>query len=163
MSSCSSCHIGHGWTDDSFDFTAEERVDCLACHDTTGTYTKDPKLAKPNLRKVARSVGATSRASCGACHFKGGGGVAVWVGWMARQARDIPAYVSPHSAEGLVGEHGTVTVDLDPEGEVMVAGERWGARMADDQNLEAGTEIDVSSVQGLVLIVDPGESDTTQQ
>jgi membrane-bound serine protease (ClpP class) len=89
--------------------------------------------------------------------------VAVWFGWIARQARDIPAYVSPHSFEGLVGEHGTVTVDLDPEGEVMVAGERWGALVENEQKLEAGSEIEVSSVQGLVLIVEPGGSDTSQQ
>jgi membrane-bound serine protease (ClpP class) len=88
--------------------------------------------------------------------------VAVWFGWIARQARDIPAYVSPHSFEGLVGEHGTVTVDLDPEGEVMVAGERWGALVENEQKLEAGSEIEVSSVQGLVLIVEPGGSDTSQ-
>ena len=89
--------------------------------------------------------------------------VAVWFGWIARQARDIPAYVSPHSFEGLVGEHGTVTVDLDPEGEVMVAGERWGALVENEQKLESGSEIEVSSVQGLVLIVEPGGSDTSQQ
>jgi len=89
--------------------------------------------------------------------------VAVWFGWIARQARDIPDYVSPHSFEGLVGEHGTVTVDLDPEGEVMVAGERWGALVENEQKLEAGSEIEVSSVQGLVLIVEPGGSDTSQQ
>jgi membrane-bound serine protease (ClpP class) len=87
--------------------------------------------------------------------------VAVWFGWMARRSRNIPVYVSPLSTEGLVGEYGTVTVDLDPEGEVMVAGERWGARMDGDQNLEAGAEIEVSSVDGLILIVAPGGSDTT--
>ena len=78
-----------------------------------------------------------------------------------RRSRNIPGYVSPHSTKGLVGEFGTVTVDLDPEGEVMVAGERWGARMDGDQNLAAGSEIEVSSVEGLLLIVAPGGSDTT--
>jgi len=39
---CTSCHIGFGWHDDSFDFGSEENVDCLSCHDTTGTYKKFP-------------------------------------------------------------------------------------------------------------------------
>src|SRR3990167_9252578 len=37
---CNSCHIGYGWKDDKFDFTVEENVDCLACHDQTGKYSK---------------------------------------------------------------------------------------------------------------------------
>ncbi len=86
------------------------------------------------------------------------GAAAVWFGWMVRRSRNIPVYVSPHSTEGLVGEFGTVTVDLDPEGEVMVSGERWGARIDGDQNLVAGSEIEVSSVDGLLLVVASGGS-----
>ena len=91
---CTSCHIGYGWKDASFDFTSEKNVDCLVCHDTTGTYKKYPAGAghpaykdKPfppkggkkifkavDLNKVAQNVGKTSRATCGACHFYGGGG-----------------------------------------------------------------------------------------
>lgn len=76
---CTACHIGYGWKDNNFDFTAEERVDCLVCHDTTGGYSKPPgKAGYPadfvNLKKVAKNVGKTSRDTCGACHFNGGGG-----------------------------------------------------------------------------------------
>jgi octaheme c-type cytochrome (tetrathionate reductase family) len=90
---CTSCHIGYGWKDNSFDFTAEENVDCLACHDTTGTYRKPSGLAghpvyqemefppgsgnilRPvDLTKVAQKVGKTSRYNCLACHSYGGGG-----------------------------------------------------------------------------------------
>lgn len=87
---CTSCHAGYGWKDDTFDFTSQENVDCLACHDTTGTYKKFPtacghppytekkfgkKVFKPvNLQKVARNVGLTSKRTCGSCHFNGGGG-----------------------------------------------------------------------------------------
>ena len=39
---CTSCHVGYGWSDSNFDFEAEEQVDCLACHDTTGEYVKLP-------------------------------------------------------------------------------------------------------------------------
>jgi hypothetical protein len=68
-------------------------VDCLICHDTTGSYKKIPgqaghpayqemevppgsgKMVKPvDLVKVARKVGKTSRDTCGTCHFFGGGG-----------------------------------------------------------------------------------------
>lgn len=87
---CTSCHVGYGWKDASFDFKAESNVDCLTCHDTTGSYKKFPgfaghplykdteiagKLAKaPDLTKVAQKVGKTSRDTCGACHFYSGGG-----------------------------------------------------------------------------------------
>jgi len=42
---CTSCHVGYGWADDSFDFSSEENVDCMVCHDTTGTYKKFPTAA----------------------------------------------------------------------------------------------------------------------
>ncbi len=90
---CTSCHAGYGWKDASFDFSKAENVDCLSCHDTTGTYKKFPTAAghpvyagetkefpkgKPwppvDLVKVAQSVGAPNRATCGSCHFYGGGG-----------------------------------------------------------------------------------------
>ncbi|MEN8214152.1 MAG: tetrathionate reductase family octaheme c-type cytochrome [Pseudomonadota bacterium] len=90
---CTSCHIGYGWKDDSFDFTSEENVDCLVCHDTTDTYKKFPTAAgHPNyeekvfpkgskkvwkvadLSHVAQHVGKARRENCGACHFYGGGG-----------------------------------------------------------------------------------------
>jgi len=89
---CTSCHVGYGWEDDSFDFTVEENVDCLVCHDTTLTYKKFPSGAghpvygegkefplgtvwEPiDLTYIAQNVGATSRATCGSCHFEGGGG-----------------------------------------------------------------------------------------
>ncbi len=89
---CTSCHAGYGWKDSGFDFTNERSVDCLVCHDTTGTYHKFPTdaghpnyVAKewpkgsgkmvppPDLGHVARHVGRTSRATCGSCHFFGGG------------------------------------------------------------------------------------------
>ena len=37
---CTSCHAGYGWTDRNYDFTNQNNVDCLACHDTTATYKK---------------------------------------------------------------------------------------------------------------------------
>jgi octaheme c-type cytochrome (tetrathionate reductase family) len=76
---CTSCHTGYGWKDKSFDFSKAENVDCLVCHETTGTYKKTPAGAgnpdpKVDLVKVAQSVGKPSRKACGSCHFYGGGG-----------------------------------------------------------------------------------------
>jgi hypothetical protein len=39
---CTSCHVGFGWKDNKFDFTSETNVDCLVCHEQTGTYKKFP-------------------------------------------------------------------------------------------------------------------------
>ncbi|MCW8859172.1 MAG: tetrathionate reductase family octaheme c-type cytochrome [Deltaproteobacteria bacterium] len=79
---CTSCHVGYGWKDSSFDFTDESKVDCLVCHDTTGTYVKTSTGAglpadDVDLLYVARNVGKSSRQNCGSCHFFGGGGDAV--------------------------------------------------------------------------------------
>ncbi len=87
---CTSCHAGYGWRDANFNFNDPTKVDCLVCHDQTGTYQKwptgaghplyEPRKVKgktvmpPDLAKVAQSAGLPRRANCGACHFYGGGG-----------------------------------------------------------------------------------------
>ncbi|MBN2719246.1 MAG: tetrathionate reductase family octaheme c-type cytochrome [Deltaproteobacteria bacterium] len=78
--SCTRCHAGYGWNDDSFDFTDESAVDCLVCHDGTGTYKKGPAgIPGPDvdLTAVARSVAFPKRSNCGLCHNFGGGGMGV--------------------------------------------------------------------------------------
>ncbi len=76
---CNTCHIGYGRMDEGFDLSNPENIDCLVCHDTTGTYRKDPQrggrpAADVDLVAVARQVGRPSRATCGSCHFYSGGG-----------------------------------------------------------------------------------------
>lgn len=112
---CSACHVGYGWSDDSFDFTKEENVDCVVCHDTTGKYKKIPGLSgHPNyksmewpphsgrfreatdLTKIAQSVGKTSRKTCGSCHFYGGGGNAVKHGDLDSSLVDPGHYLDVH-------------------------------------------------------------------
>ena len=63
---CTMCHIGYGWEDENFDFTDETRVDCLVCHDNSGTYLKKFRGAgipdeSVDLLEVARSVGKHDR------------------------------------------------------------------------------------------------------
>ncbi|MBT8450232.1 MAG: tetrathionate reductase family octaheme c-type cytochrome, partial [Gammaproteobacteria bacterium] len=104
IGACSSCHVGYGWKDDSFDFTSEENVDCLVCHDQSGIYDKK-KLREgktSNLAKIAKNVGATSRTSCGSCHFKGGGGKAVKHGDLDPSFDAPDKFVDVHmDADGL--------------------------------------------------------------
>lgn len=84
---CAQCHAGYNWKDDSFDFDNQENIDCLICHESTGTYYKTPTtegspaceamfVDRPPIdwAKVAQSVGTPGRQNCGSCHFFGGGG-----------------------------------------------------------------------------------------
>ncbi len=80
---CARCHAGYGMTDiRTFDFTDKTKIDCLACHDNTGTYNKATSgggvpREDVNLLYVAQNVGKPMRENCGICHFFGGGGDAV--------------------------------------------------------------------------------------
>lgn len=90
---CTSCHAGYGFSDKNFDFNDQTRVDCLVCHEQTGTYKKFPTKAGfptdvdtefegkpfkvPDYNRVAQSVGLPTRKNCGVCHFYGGGGEGV--------------------------------------------------------------------------------------
>ena len=76
---CTRCHIGYGWKDKSFDFNEPKNIDCLVCHDNSGTYQKDKgaagyPAATVNLSYVAQNVGKPKKENCGVCHFWGGGG-----------------------------------------------------------------------------------------
>ena len=79
---CAQCHVGYGPCEthaSGLGCDDPGRIDCLVCHDTTGTYAKDPKRhgmprGDVNLGAVARAVGRAGRGNCGACHFFSGGG-----------------------------------------------------------------------------------------
>ncbi|OFY98186.1 MAG: cytochrome C [Bdellovibrionales bacterium GWC1_52_8] len=78
--SCTQCHAGYGWKDSGFDFTDKNNIDCLVCHDGSGTYAKGKAgMPKPSvdLLAVAKNVASPSRENCGTCHFYGGGGLGV--------------------------------------------------------------------------------------
>jgi octaheme c-type cytochrome (tetrathionate reductase family) len=86
---CSQCHIGYGWGSKNFDFGDPKNIDCLACHDQTGTYKKvqtptatqpvvgGPDMTAEALLKVAQSVGMNGgvppRSTCVFCHARAGG------------------------------------------------------------------------------------------
>ncbi|HPE86981.1 MAG: tetrathionate reductase family octaheme c-type cytochrome [Bacteroidia bacterium] len=77
---CTRCHIGYGYEDQkTFDFKNEFNIDCLVCHDNSGTYRKGSGMAgypdpSVDLGHVARNVGLPSRENCGTCHFHSAGG-----------------------------------------------------------------------------------------
>ncbi|MCP5371246.1 MAG: tetrathionate reductase family octaheme c-type cytochrome [Hyphomicrobiales bacterium] len=127
---CTRCHISFGWVDDAFDFSNAEEIDCLACHETTGTYsfkkmhlrraqcttchvTYDKTrvreaVERPDFSKLALSVGKTSRASCGSCHFNSDGGDGVKHGDLDMSLIDPPRGVDIHmSKDGLKFACGT--------------------------------------------------------
>lgn len=55
--------------------------------------------------------------------------------------------------EGLIGEHGRAVADLAPRGKVFVHGEYWNARA--QQEIAAGSEVEVVAVDGMLLTVRP--------
>jgi len=81
---CAQCHAGYGYDDKNFFASADMTdVDCLVCHDQTGTYAKAPTTAglpadSVDLGAVARSVaengGVPTINNCIDCHAKAGGG-----------------------------------------------------------------------------------------
>jgi octaheme c-type cytochrome (tetrathionate reductase family) len=101
--SCNRCHIGYGYANDSFDFKDSLNVDCLACHDNSGTYAKKPEGAgmpdpSVDLNFVAQHVGKPGRTNCGTCHFFGGGGNNVKHGDLEEALFDPTRDVDVHMA-----------------------------------------------------------------
>jgi octaheme c-type cytochrome (tetrathionate reductase family) len=124
---CTSCHIGIGWKDDSFDFTDASRIDCLVCHDGSGTYKKVPTgagqpVAGLDYQVILASIQRPDRDNCGSCHFYGGGGDAVKHGsldsTMAHPPRSVDVHMGSVETGGLnmqctdchVPERGTHTI-----------------------------------------------------
>ncbi|MCP4300749.1 MAG: tetrathionate reductase family octaheme c-type cytochrome [Gammaproteobacteria bacterium] len=80
---CTQCHAGYDYKDAAYDFSNPDNVDCLVCHDQTGTYAKakttaglpDPGV---DLSLVAQSVAENSGVptidNCIDCHARAGGG-----------------------------------------------------------------------------------------
>ena len=118
---CMACHAGYGWQDEHFDFNKPENVDCLVCHDSTGSYRKLPgdaghpiyerrefpagsgKFVEAiDLQKVAQNVALPSRSNCGSCHFYGAGGDGTKHGDLDSALKNPGRYLDVHmDAKGL--------------------------------------------------------------
>ena len=102
---CTQCHTGYGYADDTFAFNDPKTVDCLVCHDQSGTYAKgktsaglpDPAV---DLTIVARSVaengGVPGRKNCIGCHANAGGGDNVKHGDLAMAMLDTTREFDVH-------------------------------------------------------------------
>ncbi|MFH1681807.1 MAG: tetrathionate reductase family octaheme c-type cytochrome [Candidatus Eisenbacteria bacterium] len=117
---CTSCHAGYGWEDGSFDFTNVENVDCLVCHERTGSYVKaEGGYPAPgvDLVEAAGSVGSPTRENCGGCHFRGGGGDAVKHGDLDGSLRNPRERIDVH-----MGRHGMLCIDCHKTQNHVIAG-----------------------------------------
>ncbi len=100
---CTRCHIGYGWEDKNFDFSNQNNIDCLVCHDKTGSYEKEKGAAgypkeSVDLSFVAQNVGSPGRSNCGVCHYWGGGGNNVKHGDLDEAMNECDRYVDVHMA-----------------------------------------------------------------
>ncbi len=105
---CTKCHAGYGYSNKNFDFSDVKKMDCLVCHDNTGTFKK----AKPingnqgagyppsnlDLKNIAMNVGLPKRQNCGNCHYFGGGGNNVKHGDLEKALNSCTRDVDVHMA-----------------------------------------------------------------
>jgi octaheme c-type cytochrome (tetrathionate reductase family) len=141
---CTSCHAGYGWRDDSFDFTDSTKIDCLVCHDGTGTYRKTPTGAGDpdptvDLAAVARSVGnPPTRVACGSCHFYGGGADAVKHGTMDSTfgMAEIDPAVDVHMGATAQGGLGFSCVTCHGATNHVIPGSRYAKSTPDSATCE---------------------------
>jgi len=75
--------------------------------------------------------------------------------FIARKAMQAQTSRVRTGAEFLVGEHGVVRRELDPDGTVFVQGELWQARNEDGTALQAGARVRVTRMAGMTLHVVP--------
>ncbi len=102
---CSHCHTGYGYADKTFTFDDRNTVDCLICHDQSGTYKKGKTTAgmpdpSVDLNVVARSVaqngGVPTNQNCIFCHSFAGGGDNVKHGDLAMAIADTTREYDVH-------------------------------------------------------------------
>ena len=149
---CTSCHISFDWVNDKFDFTSQEQVDCMICHDTTGTYAvekfhqdgakcyvchdeklKDSELEPVDLADVAQQVGPTNRKSCGSCHFYGGAADGAKHGDLDSSLADPVKAVDVHmDANGL----NFTCATCHRTGQHVVTGSRYDQRPSDLEGID---------------------------
>ncbi|WP_198666167.1 multiheme c-type cytochrome [Tropicimonas sp. IMCC34043] len=121
LDACTSCHISGTRFDDPAMFDASSEpvapVDCLSCHEPTGQWSianfheggaacsmchdERPRGDTPEVKDLAiaaRSVGPSTRASCGSCHFNADGGGGVKHGDLNADLIDPAATLDVHMA-----------------------------------------------------------------
>jgi octaheme c-type cytochrome (tetrathionate reductase family) len=130
---CMKCHAGYGWVDEKFDFSKQENVDCLVCHEATGTYVKGPggvPTKETDLTAAARSVGTPRRENCLGCHAYGGGGQAVKHG-------DLDSSLAhPFEEEDVhIGRHQFLCVDCHQAPDHQLQGRAFSVSVEDSHGV----------------------------
>ena len=100
---CITCHLTDEKKEASFDFNEAGNIDCLVCHEQTGTYLKAPvqystDTSKIDLLKIAQSVAKPTSKNCGTCHFSQMGGVLLKNGGMDKSLFNPSEEVDFHIA-----------------------------------------------------------------
>ncbi|MEM1884785.1 MAG: NfeD family protein [Candidatus Jordarchaeales archaeon] len=75
----------------------------------------------------------------------------VFLAYKAAEVRRLKSELEP---EKLVGVEGVAKTALTPRGQVLVKGEVWSARSADNSTIPEGSKVRVVGVSGLTLIVE---------
>jgi len=168
---CARCHISNEWKEEGFDFTAEEQVDCLACHDTTGTYASNKwhqlrvkcsachvewdkskareVVRKPNLSELAKKVGKPTVQSCGGCHFYSDGGDGIKQGDLDSSLAAAPRHLDVHMAkEGL--DYSCTTCHKTEHHQMR--GSQYGPESKDERGVDVvgGSRATCESCHGLL-------------
>jgi octaheme c-type cytochrome (tetrathionate reductase family) len=121
---CTACHAGYGWTEEEYDFSKKENVDCLVCHDHSGQYVKG-NYGYPakgvDLEAAAKSVTFPNRSNCGSCHFNGGGGNGVKHGDLDNSLMYPSARIDVH-----MGKYDFVCIDCHQTENHQVKGRSMG-------------------------------------
>jgi hypothetical protein len=169
---CTQCHAGLGYVDKTFDFEDPTRVDCLICHDQSGTYKKglttggmpDPSV---DLNAVARSIAISptpTRKNCIDCHAKAGGGDNVKHGDLSTDllatTRDFDVHMGTNGANMVCVDchaanhdpksggvnHGNAGMSLHSvnEGEMKQCSDCHGGR----DEIHAGSTVDATLANG---------------
>jgi octaheme c-type cytochrome (tetrathionate reductase family) len=130
---CMKCHAGYGWVDETFDFAKQENVDCLVCHESSGTYFKGPgglPTPQSDLAAAARSVGTPRRENCLVCHAYGGGGQGVKHG-------DLDSSLAhPFEEEDVhIGRHQFLCVDCHAAPDHQVQGRAFSVSVEDSHGV----------------------------
>ncbi|MGE5787859.1 MAG: cytochrome c3 family protein, partial [Myxococcales bacterium] len=132
-SRCTSCHAGYGWKDANFDFQDQTNIDCLVCHEQTGSYRKDLAglpVAGTDLLRAAESVARPTRSNCGYCHFAGGGGDAVKHGDLDGTLANPPERLDVH-----MGRANLVCVDCHRSEKHEIFGQSMGVSTGEGKRI----------------------------
>ncbi len=82
------------------------------------------------------------------------GMLASFFGFIVYKVSKIRKLKSGLGPEALIGAEGITKTPLNPKGQVLIKGEVWSARSADDSTIPVGTKVKVVRVSGLTIIVE---------